>query len=243
MFEFYKLLKVGGQKLEQDNAKELSYESGMVGPGLTTTTISNKRQKTASDGCPHCGLLTHHRITSRLCWKHPCTYNDGNNENDEMKKRCPQCGLNTHSRRTSKLCAMNPRNVQNCEQGGEWSFFWETATCLVLSNIIWRAGQPSTDFMWTSTGNGIVGAITLFNNKILLGNIMHYTNKTSFGIFRSIFSQDIAYIANSKLAIESRGVSLLNSSSLWLAPKMDRWVSSKYKSSYRQNRVHESTKK
>jgi hypothetical protein len=69
MVKFYKRLREGGQKLVQDNAKELSYESGVMRPGLTTTTTSNKRQKTASVGCPHCGLLTHQRITSKLCKK------------------------------------------------------------------------------------------------------------------------------------------------------------------------------
>jgi hypothetical protein len=36
--------------------------------------------------------------------------------------------------------------------------FWETTTCLVLSNIVRGAGQPSTNFVWTYTGDIIAGA-------------------------------------------------------------------------------------
>jgi hypothetical protein len=74
MMKFYKKLREGGQKLVQDNAKELSYESGIMGPGMMTTTTRNKRRKT-SVGCPHhCGLMTHQRITSKLCRKNPSRY-------------------------------------------------------------------------------------------------------------------------------------------------------------------------
>jgi hypothetical protein len=68
MEKFYKKIREGGQKSVQDNAKGLSYKSGMMGPGSTTTTTSNKRQR-RSIGCPHCGFLTHRRITSKLCQK------------------------------------------------------------------------------------------------------------------------------------------------------------------------------
>jgi adenine-specific DNA methylase len=45
------------------------------GPGSKTTTTSNKRWKT-DIGCPHCGLLTHRRITSKLCRKSPSRYRE-----------------------------------------------------------------------------------------------------------------------------------------------------------------------
>jgi hypothetical protein len=74
MMKFYKKLRDGGTKLVQDNEKELSYESGMMGPGSKTTTTSNKRKR-RTVGCPNCGMLNHKRITSKLCLKNPnrCT--------------------------------------------------------------------------------------------------------------------------------------------------------------------------
>jgi hypothetical protein len=33
MMKFYKKIREGGKKLVQDNARELSNESGMMGPG------------------------------------------------------------------------------------------------------------------------------------------------------------------------------------------------------------------
>jgi hypothetical protein len=46
----------------------------MMGPGSTMTTTSKKRQKGTSNGCFHCGLPAHGRITSRLCWKNPSRF-------------------------------------------------------------------------------------------------------------------------------------------------------------------------
>jgi hypothetical protein len=73
MMKFCERLSKGGQKLVQDNAQELIYKSGMMGPGLRTTTTSNKRQKT-SNACSNCGLLTQQRSTSQLCQKNPSRF-------------------------------------------------------------------------------------------------------------------------------------------------------------------------
>jgi ribosomal protein L37AE/L43A len=74
----YKKLREGVEKLKSDNAKELSYESGMMGPaGAEEGEVQKKgprrgpRRSQAKHPCPHCGSTTHSRKSSSLCPANP----------------------------------------------------------------------------------------------------------------------------------------------------------------------------
>jgi hypothetical protein len=65
MKKLYKRLKEGRTNLALDNAKDLSNQSGMVGPGSKMTKTNKRTINSKMAGCPHCGLESHRRITSK----------------------------------------------------------------------------------------------------------------------------------------------------------------------------------
>jgi hypothetical protein len=71
----YKKLRDGVMKLKADNAKELGYETGMMGPGRGEGDHGRRQNKKTGDRpkqiCKHCGSETHLRRTSKECPKNP----------------------------------------------------------------------------------------------------------------------------------------------------------------------------
>jgi hypothetical protein len=84
MRTLYKKLREGVEKLKVDNAKALTYQSNMMGPGgeAGVGEVGRRRQKINHDG-------------------------------DRPKAKCKHCGSASHSRRTSKQCPLNPKNRQS----------------------------------------------------------------------------------------------------------------------------------
>jgi hypothetical protein len=87
-----KKIREGAEKLKKDNQKALTYESGMMGPGVLEDEVQGGEEgsKNASEegptkrggwkrrgsesrqiSCKHCGSTTHLRITSKHCPKNP----------------------------------------------------------------------------------------------------------------------------------------------------------------------------
>jgi hypothetical protein len=75
MRTLYKKLRDGVEKLKADNAKELGYETNMMGPGGGEGDHGRRQKKKTGDGskpiCKHCGSDTHSRRTSKDCPKNP----------------------------------------------------------------------------------------------------------------------------------------------------------------------------
>jgi hypothetical protein len=74
MREFYQKLRKGVSKLKIDNAKELGYESGMMGPGgREGADDEDQRQKRCIQKrpCKHCGSTSHSRKTCLKCTANP----------------------------------------------------------------------------------------------------------------------------------------------------------------------------
>ena len=158
--KIYARLKEGTEKQVADAAKNLTYESGMMGPGVSKEAATNNREKKTSECCPNCGLSSHRRITSKFCLKNPNRLReeeegtDDEDDEDETtledeaketsrtnidkkkeknKAECPHCGLDTHKRKSSFLCLENPRNVGKREGIGECRFFKiDTVTFFVV---------------------------------------------------------------------------------------------------------------
>jgi hypothetical protein len=120
---FEKKLKKGRKKLELDNEKDLSYESGMMGPGSRTAKTNKKRKiSNVTDGCPHSVLETDRQSTSKLCPNNPNKWcweeegradNDGPTGNYQMEEREEMTltggGLNTTTNKNK-----NDENKDRC---------------------------------------------------------------------------------------------------------------------------------
>ena len=96
MREHYRKVRDGVAKLKADNAKEFSYESGMMGPEHQQDLLQGhelrrgQKRKRANDGtCNHCGLTGHVQISSLKCLKNP---NATNRKSKKARKEAPVVG-------------------------------------------------------------------------------------------------------------------------------------------------------
>jgi hypothetical protein len=74
MQNHFKKIREGVEKLKKDNARELSYGTGMMGPGADDENGDQNRAVAGSEKrvfCKHCKSNTHSRITSKHCAKNP----------------------------------------------------------------------------------------------------------------------------------------------------------------------------
>ena len=74
MRDQFKKIRGDLEKLKKDNEKDLSYETGMMGPGGERERPRKKTSKRAARKeviCKHCGLDDHQMITSKKCKLHP----------------------------------------------------------------------------------------------------------------------------------------------------------------------------
>jgi hypothetical protein len=78
----YNKLREDGKKMVAGRVRELTYKSGMMGPGgggLPARTSNNNKKsenRNKEKGCPRCGLETHQRVTNRLCPNDPSRLSD-----------------------------------------------------------------------------------------------------------------------------------------------------------------------
>ena len=98
----YKKLRDGVAKLKKDNRKDLSYGSGMMGPGAAGEV--EVRQKTCK-----CGSTQHFRTTHKDC---PMRGEQPQQQQQQKARKKPstcKCGSTMHLRTTHKDCPQNPK--------------------------------------------------------------------------------------------------------------------------------------
>jgi hypothetical protein len=78
----YRKLKEGVEKLKADNRKDLTYDSGMMGPAGEDGEETQQQQKERRNQsrrrkstaiCSFCGITGHVRTASQFCLKNPKT--------------------------------------------------------------------------------------------------------------------------------------------------------------------------
>ena len=116
MREQYRKLREGVAKLKKDNTKDLTYESGMLGPTTINAEAQSqepehqqglKNSQGSTTGCHHCGGRDHSRISSSRCERNKEYVAARTLKTGKIPMVCGRCGGRDHCRITSSKCPAN----------------------------------------------------------------------------------------------------------------------------------------